>query len=91
MYAHQKLILDKRRPKKEKLYPVKIRITHQRIQKYYAIGIDLSEIDFDRINKNSVRKELRSAKKKILLFQSRVQNLIDSIEDFSFWNLKINL
>ena len=75
MYAHQKLILDKRRPKKENLYPAKIRITHQRIQKYYAAGIDLSEIDFERISNNSVRKELRSAKKKVLLFQSKVQNV----------------
>ena len=84
MYAHQKLVLDKRRPKKENLFPVKIRITHQRIQRYYAVGIDMSEIDFDRINNNSVRIELRTAKKKVLLFQSKVQHIIDSLEDFTF-------
>ena len=84
MYAHQRIILDKRRPKKDNLYPVKIRITFQRIQKYYSVGIDLSEIDFDRIINNSIKKELRSSKEKLMMFQSKVQKTIDSIEDFSF-------
>jgi integrase/recombinase XerD len=84
MPAHQKLILDKRRPKKNGLYPVKTRITYQRLQKYYNIGVDLSEIDFERIIKDSTRKELRSVKKKISLYQSKVRNVIDSLEKFTF-------
>ena len=88
MYAHQKLVIDKRRPKKENLYPVKIRITHQRIQKYYAVGIDMSEVDFDRISKNSVRKELRIAKKRYYFFNPKCSILLTPWKILHFWNLK---
>ena len=88
MYAHQKLILDKRRPKKNGLYPLKIRVTFQKAQRYYSVGIDMSELDFERVNNNSVRKDLRTSKKKILSFQSRIQKIIDSLEVFSFHELQ---
>jgi hypothetical protein len=29
MYAHQRTLLDKRRPKKDGLYPVKVRVTFE--------------------------------------------------------------
>ncbi|MDZ7603988.1 MAG: hypothetical protein U5K79_00030 [Cyclobacteriaceae bacterium] len=42
MYAHQKVVLDTRRPKKDGLYPIKIRVTYLKEQKYYGLGIDVS-------------------------------------------------
>jgi integrase len=84
MYAHHKLILDKRRPKRNGLFPVKLRVTYLREQKYYIVGVDLSEEDFERLNNNSVRKELRSSKEKIRKFESKVNNIIASMTDFSF-------
>ena len=65
MYAHHKLIIDKRRPKRNGLFPVKMRVTYLREQKYYIVGVDLSEEDFERLNNNSIRKDLRAAKAKI--------------------------
>ena len=87
MYAHQKLILDKRRPKKDDLFPVKVRVTYQRIQKYYTVGIDMSESDFDRISKGSVRNELRLAKKKIQSFQAKIDGIISAMDLFTFEEL----
>lgn len=84
MYAHHKLILDKRRPKKTGLFPVKIRITFNRQQRYYNVGVDLSEEDFERLLSHSVRKELRPAKLKIQQFETRVRNTINSLSEFSF-------
>jgi integrase len=91
MYANQKLILDKRRPKKSGLYPLKVRVTFLKTQKYYPVGIDLTELDFDRINNSSTRKEFITAKKKILSLQSRIQKIIDSLEVFSFFELQKEL
>ena len=66
MQPHFKIVLDQRRVKKDNLYPVKIRITLNRVQKYYAIGIDLEPANFDRVLKGTVRKELRKIKDKII-------------------------
>ncbi len=87
MYAHQRTILDKRRPKKAGLFPVKIRVTHLRKQRYFKVGVDLTQEDFDLIANHTTRKDLRSAKEKILAVESRIRNAIDSIEDFSFEEL----
>jgi len=84
MYPHHKLILDKRRPKKNDLYPVKIRITFLRKQHYYSSGIDLSQEDFDRIINQSVRKELRTIKGKLQDFEKRITAIINSMSEFSF-------
>ena len=51
----------------------------------------MSEIDFERANNNSVRKELRTSKKKILTLHSRIQKIIDSLEVFSFHELQREL
>jgi len=86
-----KIILDKRRPKKDGLYPVKIRVTLNRIQKYYPVGMDLIESDFDRIQNSSVRKELRIHKNKIIDWESKAKNILDKLSPFSFEEFKIKL
>jgi integrase/recombinase XerD len=91
MYAHQRTLLDKRRPKKEGQYPVKVRVTFERQQKYYPVGVDLSQEDFDKISNHSVRKDLRSARQKILLMEAKVSKAIESIKQFSFEDLKVAL
>ena len=84
MYPNYKTVLDLRRPKKSGLYPVKIRVTLNRVQKYYPIGIDLSEVDFDRIQNSSVRKDLRVLKDKITHWENKAKNIIHQLDPFSF-------
>ena len=91
MYAHQKIILDTRRPKKGGQYPVKIRITYLKEQKYYSLGIDVSESDFARLMNNSVRKELRNHKLQIQDMQSKIEGFIRSMDTFSFVELEKKL
>ena len=79
-----KIVLDKRRPKKDHVFPVKIRVTLNRIQKYYPIGIDLHESDFERIQNSSVRKELRILKNKIIKWESKANTVLESLSPFSF-------
>jgi len=91
MYIHQRTILDKRRPKKEGLYPVKVRVTFEQRQRYFPVGVDLTQEDFDKISNHSVRKDLRTAKKKIQLMEIKIGKAIDSIRDFSFEELHVAL
>jgi integrase/recombinase XerD len=87
MYAHQRTVLDKRRPKKDGLYPVKVRVTFQRKQKYFPTGVSLTQSDFDLITNQTTKKHLRSAMEKILAMESKIRKAIDSIKDFSFEEL----
>ena len=58
MYPHHRTILDKRRPKKDGLFPVKVRVTFQQAQKYFPVGVDLTQEDFDRVMKSPVSGHL---------------------------------
>ena len=87
MYAHQRTVLDKRRAKKDGLYPVKVRVTFQRKQKYFPTGVSLTQSDFDLITNQTTKKHLRSAMEKILAMESKIRKAIDSIKDFSFEEL----
>lgn len=91
MYIHQRTILDKRRPKKDGLYPVKIRVTFEQRQRYLPVGVDLTQDEFDRISIYSVKKNLRAVKKKIQSMEIKVSKAIESIHDFSFEELQIAL
>lgn len=91
MYANQKTILDKRRPKKSGLFPVKVRVTFEKTQKYFSIGVDLSEDDFNRIRNHSVRKELKIAKGKIQQYELKITNALNSLNEFTFHDFQLAL
>jgi integrase len=91
MYPNYKIILDLRRPKTNGLFPVKVRVTLNRVQKYYPIGLDLSEKDFGRIQNSSVRKELRLLKNKITNWDKKVKDIIHQLDPFTFDDFKEKL
>jgi integrase len=49
-------VLDTRRKKKSGLYPVKIQVVHNRVQKYYSTGKELSPEDWQRMPESKIRK-----------------------------------
>lgn len=83
--AHMAIInfvLDKRRPKKSGYFPVKIRVTHNRVRKYYSTPYDLSVIDFERIvnsikrlsrEEQSIRTDLNQLMGKAILVSNSLQ------------------
>jgi integrase/recombinase XerD len=59
------IVLDSRNEKKSGKYPVKLRVTYNRQQKYYSIWVDLTKQDFHYIqNPNEVPKGTDSAQKR---------------------------
>jgi len=87
--ATSAIILETRFQKKNGTYPVKIRITHDRVQKYYGIGISMTPEDFDKIMFDP--KPRGEWKDKRLLFTSieeRARNIINEMPEFDFANFE---
>lgn len=86
-------VLDKRRALSNNKYPVKIRITHNRVPKYYITGISLSLIDWEKFP-NAKNSAHQNDRKIIQMAFNHITNLIELLvkEDvFSFENLNIRL
>lgn len=84
MKANAALIQDTRRAKASGKYPIKLRITFNRRQMYYPLNIDLSEVEFDQIQKPKACKRLRELQIKIMAKFSKANSIIDNVPDFSF-------
>jgi integrase len=86
-------ILDNRKENKNKSYPIKIRVTHKRIRKYYSTGISLKIEDWELLPK-SRNKELRTIKESIENSFSLVKINVEALAEkggFSFDSLNLRL
>lgn len=86
-------VLDTRRPKASGLYPIKVQVVHQRAQKYYNTGKELSPEDWKRLPtaKNRELKEIRqSINHSFSLMRTQVEALIERGE-FTFDALNLRL
>lgn len=80
------IILDTRTKKKDKTYPVKLRITYQREQKYYTIkGESYTEDKFEAIMNSDSRGNNKDKRLKFTSIESRAIEIIDNeLQEFSF-------
>ena len=85
---------DKRRSKKNGLYPIKLRVTFGREQKYYPTKIDLLSEDFARLNNPDLKdkslttqrkKELKDIKLQMDAIHVRASQIIQNLPEFSFF------
>lgn len=67
------IILDTRRIKKANLYPIKLRVTYAREQKYYSIGINLSKEHYETMQDSAALKMLKSISLKRELNQIKLK------------------
>lgn len=78
------VILDKKRESK-KGYPVKLRITENKIQKFIALKVYLSDDEFDKIRAgkqlNEVQKQIEQRIKAIEL---KANSIINKLDKYSF-------
>lgn len=78
------IILDIPHPKKNGLYPVKLRVTYLRKQKYYGLKIDLSKEDFEKITAPRPRGQYKEQKLYFDAFEQKANEIIESIDYFTF-------
>ena len=67
------IILDTRRIKKGNLYPIKLRVTYAREQKYYSIGVNLLKVDYETIQDSATLKTIKSISLKRELTQIKLK------------------
>jgi integrase/recombinase XerD len=83
------IILDKRFPKSDGTFPVKLRVTYLRKQKYYSLKkYSLDEDTFSKIIANKPRAEYKDFKMEFMVFEKEVNDIIDTIVPFSFFDLE---
>ncbi|RNI29781.1 site-specific integrase [Rufibacter immobilis] len=82
-------LLDTRKPNKNGTYPIRVRVTHQRVQKYYSTGSALSVSDWERLPTAKV-KELKDIRQTVtdaaIVVKHHVEKLV-KLDLFSFDSL----
>lgn len=87
------LFFDNRRQNKAGTYPIKVRVTHKRIRKYYSTGKNLSQGDWEKLD-ISKKKDLLELKRDLQISFNKVREVVQVLEDegnFSFENLNVRL
>lgn len=86
-------ILDTRRPKQNELFPVKVQVIFQRVQKYYSTGKELTIEEWERMP-NSKSAQLSKTKNSIKNSYNLILKNVDDLAskgEFSFDTLNIRL
>lgn len=78
------IVHDTRRPKKDGSFPVKLRVTHNRRQVYYPIGVDLAEKEFERVMGERPRNEAQVLRELFKKYEGKANEIIDELPIFSF-------
>ena len=93
MKASITIVHDIRRSKAENKYPVKLRITYQRQQKYYPIGLDVTKEEFillqsplgaDKKLPIQIRRQMAEMRLKRDSLASKATKIVAKMDDFSF-------
>ena len=79
------IILDTRRARKDGKYPVKLRVTYLRKQKYYPTKYFFSTEEFNAIMKRNPRKkDYKETQKLIEAIETRAIKIIEDLPNFTF-------
>lgn len=81
---YTRIILDTRKRNDGGVYPVKIRITFNRRQKYYLTGFKMTEKDFEEAFKQIPAKKLRPIRIQLDHQELKVRNIISGLDVFCF-------
>jgi integrase/recombinase XerD len=78
------IILDTRRMKKTGKYPVKLRVTYQRVTEYYQTVFDLSKAEWEKLPASRTSSELQSVKEKLKEIERKAENVSKDTDPFNF-------
>ena len=84
-------VLDRRRAKLNGLYPVKIEVIDHRRQKYYPVGIDLSQTEWESIETGGVSVAIRRVVEESLMRVIGEVSRLVARDRFSFTRLDAGL
>ena len=84
MSATFSIILDTRRIKQYNKYPIKLRVTCQRVVEYYQTVFDLSKGEWEKLPASRIGNELRIIRNKLKEIERNALACIDNMGVFSF-------
>ena len=84
------ILLDTRRIKKSMKYPIKLRVTFERISEYYQTVFELSKEEYDKLRASRVSNELQSIRDKLKEIERISENTIAELSPFSFTDFEKN-
>ncbi|MEO6135138.1 MAG: site-specific integrase [Ginsengibacter sp.] len=78
------IILDTRRIKKSNKYPVKLRVTFERVTEYYPTIFDLTKDEYDKLSVSRISKELQTIRHQLKEIETTAENAVKDLGSFSF-------
>lgn len=78
------MILDTRRIKQNKKYPIKLRVNHQRVTNYYPTIFELSEEEYAKLSATRVSQELQGVRDRLKQVERGALNVLEKLRPFSF-------
>tara|TARA_R110001599_G_scaffold242579_1_gene442224 strand:- start:35094 stop:36338 length:1245 start_codon:yes stop_codon:yes gene_type:complete len=78
------IYLDTRRKKADDRYPLKLRVTFQRQQKYYPLFQSMTEEEFEKTNSPKPRNNYKETKLTLNEIENRANDIINKLDPFSF-------
>ncbi len=84
MSATISIILDTRRIKKSNKYPVKLRVTCDRISEYYQTVFDLPRDEYDKLSASRISSELQSIRNTFKAIERNAENAAAALRPFNF-------
>ena len=78
------IILDTRRIKKSNKYPVKLRVTFERVTEYYQTIFDLTKDEYDKLSASRISNELQTIRDKLKEIERTAENAVKDLGSFSF-------
>ena len=84
MKANTSIILDSRKQLKNGLYPIKLRVTFNRSQRYYPADLSLNQNDFNLIMGANPKGENKNIRLKLNALEQKANKIIDELPVFDF-------
>ena len=70
------IILDTRRIKKSNKYPVKLRVTFDRVTEYYQTIFDLTKDEYYKLSASRISNELQTIRDKLKEIERTAENAV---------------
>jgi len=84
MRPHTRIVLDTRRKLKSGKYPVKLRLTFRRKQRYYSTDVELSPAQFEEVMGKSPKKEKKDIRLSLDSLDQKANEIISRMGVFDF-------
>jgi integrase/recombinase XerD len=78
------VVVDNRRKKNDESLPLKLRITYKGERRYYSVGYDVTDEEWNIVNSVNAKGKLRDIKSSVAIIENDARKVCNEITPFSF-------